>query len=250
MLTVTRVVHASVLLDFGGARILTDPWLSERRFYYQGEPRSIATAADLPDLAGIVISHEHYDHCDLDALASYPDKSVPFAVAKGIAAKVRAAGFPNVTELDPWQTTRLGPVEVIATPASHGVHEVTFVLRADNHTVYFGADTRRIDDLDEIAHRYPDVDVALLPINGLKIRPLANRQMVMNAAEAAEFTSTLRPRLSIPIHYAFTSGPIGDRLMTKSTRNRPDLYRDAVTDLAPDTTVHILAPGEPLAVPD
>ncbi|WP_433634771.1 MBL fold metallo-hydrolase [Nocardia sp. CA-120079] len=83
--TATRVVHASVLLDFGGARILTDPWLSERRFYYQGEPRSIATAADLPELAGIVISHAHYDHCDLAALQSYPDKNVPFAVVRSLA---------------------------------------------------------------------------------------------------------------------------------------------------------------------
>ncbi|WP_067697588.1 MBL fold metallo-hydrolase [Nocardia jejuensis] len=248
MLTVSRVVHASVLLDFGGARILTDPWLSERRFYYQGEQRSCATAADLPELAGIVISHEHYDHCDLDALAAYPDKSVPFAVAKGIAPRVRAAGFPNVVELDPWESTRLGPVEVIATPASHGVTEITFVLRADGHTVYFGADTRRVDELDEIAQRYSEVDLALLPINGLRIRPLGNRQEVMDATEAAEFTSVLRPRLAVPIHYAFTGGPVGDRLMVKTVRNRPDLYRDATGDLAPDTTVHVLPPGQLLAV--
>lgn len=248
MLTLNRVVHASVLLDFGGARILTDPWFSERRFYRPGEPRGIDSAADLPELAGVVISHEHYDHCDLAAFAAYPDKSVPFAVAKGIAAQVRKAGFPNVVELDPWETTHLGPVEVIAAPASHGVPEVTFVLRADGHTVYFGADTRRIDELDEIARRYPELDLALLPINGLRVRPIGNRQEVMDAAEAAEFTSVLRPRLAVPIHYAFTAGPVGDRLMIKTIRNRPDLYRDAAADLAPDTTVRVLGTGERLAV--
>ncbi|MEU0540474.1 MBL fold metallo-hydrolase [Nocardia sp. NPDC005978] len=248
MLTVTRVVHASVLLDFGGARILTDPWLSERRFYRPGEPRSVATAADLPPLAGIVISHDHYDHCDLDALVDYPDRTVPFAVAPGLAAKVRAAGFVNVVELAPWQHTRLGPVEVTAAPAGHSVPEVTFVLRADGHTVYFGADTLRIPELDEIAHRFPDLDLALLPINGLRIRPALNRQVVMDAAEAAELTRVLRARVAVPIHYAFSSGPIGDRVMTKAERNRPDLYRDAVADLAADTTVHILDPGRPLRV--
>ncbi|WP_327144489.1 MBL fold metallo-hydrolase [Nocardia sp. NBC_01327] len=248
MLTVTRVVHASVLLDFGGARILTDPWLSERRFYYQGEPRSIATAADLPELAGIVISHGHYDHCDLDALIEYPDKTVPFAVVPGLAGRVRAAGFANVVELAPWQSTHLGPIEVTAAPASHGVPEVTFVLRADGHTVYFGADTLRIPELDEIARRFPEVDLALLPINGLRIRPLLNHQVVMDAAEAADLTRSLRPRLAVPIHYAFTSGPLGDRLMTKSDRNRPDLFRAAAADLAPDTTVHILDTGRSLAV--
>ncbi|WP_052313717.1 MBL fold metallo-hydrolase [Nocardia thailandica] len=248
MLTVTRVVHACALLDFGGARILTDPWFSERRFYRHGEPHAVPGAADLPELAGVVISHEHYDHCDLDALAAYPDKSVPFAVAAGIGARVRAAGFPNVVELDPWQRTRLGPVEVIATPASHGVHEVTFVLRMDGHTVYFGADTRRVGELDDIARRFPEIDLALLPINGLRIRPFG-RQVVMDAAEAAEFTGVLRPGVAVPIHYAFTAGPLGDRLMIDAVRDRPDLYRDAATDLAPGTCVEILPTGRPFRVP-
>jgi len=37
--TLTRVAHACVLLDFDGHTILTDPWLSEKAGYYQGEKR-------------------------------------------------------------------------------------------------------------------------------------------------------------------------------------------------------------------
>ncbi|WP_330182625.1 MBL fold metallo-hydrolase [Nocardia sp. NBC_01503] len=153
-----------------------------------------------------------------------------------------------MTELAPWQRTHLGPVQVTAAPAKHGVPEVTFVLRADGDTVYFGADTLRIRELDEVARRFPEIDLALLPINGLSIRPLLNHRVVMDAAEAADLTRALRPRLAVPIHYAFTSGPLGDRVMTKSVRNRPDLYRDAAADLAPETTVHVLDPGISLTV--
>ncbi|MFJ9365497.1 MBL fold metallo-hydrolase [Nocardia sp. NPDC101769] len=248
MLTVTRVVHASALLDFGGARILTDPWLSETRFYRQGEPRAFATATDLPELSGIVISHGHYDHCDLGALISYPDKSVPFAVVPGLATRVRAAGFRNVVELAPWQRTHLGPVEVMAAPASHGVPEVTFVLRADGHTVFFGADTLRIAELDEIARRFPELDLALLPVNGLRIRPALNRQVVMDAVEAADLARVLRPRVAVPIHYAFSSGPLGDRLMTKGDRNGAEHFRAAAADLAPETTVQLLRTGQTSAL--
>ncbi|MFB7946998.1 MBL fold metallo-hydrolase [Kitasatospora phosalacinea] len=244
--TVQRVVHASALIDFGGARILTDPWLSERRGYRPGEPRAVATAADLPPLAGVVISHGHYDHCDLDALAGHPDKDVPFAVVRGLAARVRAAGFRRVTELDPWQSTRLGPVEVTAAPALHGVPEVTFVLRHEGRTVFFGADTLRVPALDEVARRFPEIDLALLPINGLRIRPALNRQVVMDARQAAELTAVLRPRLAVPIHYAFTAGRLREATVLKLVRDRPDLYRDAAADLAPDTAVHVLAPGQPL----
>jgi L-ascorbate metabolism protein UlaG (beta-lactamase superfamily) len=246
--TIRRVVHASVLIDFDGATILTDPWLSERPGYLHGERCAVASAAELPPLAGIVISHGHYDHCDLDALARYPDKQVPFAVVRGLAGRVRAAGFGNVTELDPWQTTHLGGVQVTAAPARHGVPEVTFVLEHDRNSVFFGADTLRIAALDEVARRFGDLDLALLPINGLRIRPAFNRQVVMDAAQAAELTGVLRPRLAVPIHYAYTAGRLRDTLILKMDRDHPDQYRNAAADLAPDTTVHILAPGQPLAL--
>ena len=97
-LTVWRVVHASVLLDFGGEKVLTDPWFSQKRgfpAYYWGEPLGIALA-DLPGLSGVVSSHGHYDHYDMEAFAAYPDKKVPFVVKRGTGGKARAVGFENV----------------------------------------------------------------------------------------------------------------------------------------------------------
>jgi len=105
-LTVRRVVHASVLLDFGGVKILTDPWFSEKGgfpAYHWGEPLGVALG-DLPRLSGVVSSHGHYDHFDVEAFAAYPDKAVPFAVKRGTGEKARGVGFENVTELDPWET--------------------------------------------------------------------------------------------------------------------------------------------------
>jgi len=181
------------------------------------------------ELAGIVISHDQYDQYDLPALVRYPDKTVPFAVVRGLAPRVRAARFTDVVELDPWQSTTLGPVQVTAAPARHGVPEVTFLMRGAGTSVFFGADTLRIEELDQVPDHCPDLDLALLPINGLRIRPALNKQVVMDAVEAAELTAALRPRLAVPIHYAFTAGPIRDRL-------------------APDTTVHVLGPGRPLTL--
>jgi L-ascorbate metabolism protein UlaG (beta-lactamase superfamily) len=166
----------------------------------------------------------------------------------GTADRVRKAGFPNVVELAPWQSTTVDGVEITAAPGSHGVPEVTYVLQGAGRTVYFGGDTRRIRELDEIAARFPEIDLALLPINGLRSRPQGNRQEVMDAAQAAELASVLRPRLAVPIHYAYTAGPIGDRLLLSIVRNRPDLFRDAAAAAAPATDVRILPTGELLAV--
>lgn len=245
--TITRVAHASVLLDIDGTRILTDPWLSEKAGYHQGETRAYATAADLPRLDGIVVSHGHDDHFDLDAMAAYPDKSIPMIVKRGLGPRAVAAGWTKVSEVDPWEQVAIGPVTVTAAPARHKVPEVTYVLRGDGQTIFFGADTLRIPELDEVRHRFGDIDLALLPINGLTIRPLLNKQVVMTAAEAAELTAALGPRLAVPIHYAFTAGPVRNRLLLKMDGRTP-VYVDAAADLAPDTDVHVLDPGEPLTI--
>jgi L-ascorbate metabolism protein UlaG (beta-lactamase superfamily) len=245
--TVTRIGHATVLLDFDGVRVLTDPWFSEKPGYSPGEPRAVGRAADLPSLDGIVVSHGHYDHFDLAGLGDYPDKTIPMVVKRGLGARAAAAGWQHVVEVDPWETASVGPVRVTAAPARHLVPEVTFVLEGDGRTVFFGGDAMRIAELDEVGRRFADLDLALLPTNGLTLRPLLNRQVVMDAAQAADLTAVLRPRLAVPIHYAFTAGPVRERLLLRLDR-RTAPYVDAVADRAPDTAVHVLDPGTPLQV--
>ena len=245
--TVTRLGHATVLLDFDGVRVLTDPWFSEKPGYSPGETRAIGRAADLPDLDGIVVSHGHYDHFDLAALAGYPDKTIPMVVKRGLGSRAAKAGWQQVVEVDPWETAAIGSVRVTAAPARHLVPEVTFVLEGDGRTVFFGGDTMRIAELDEVGRRFGEIDLALLPINGLTLRPLLNRHIVMDAAQAADLTAVLHPRLAVPIHYAFTAGPVRERLLLRLDR-RTAPYVDAVADRAPGTAVHVLDPGAPLPV--
>jgi L-ascorbate metabolism protein UlaG (beta-lactamase superfamily) len=242
-LTITRIGHACVLLDFNGSYILTDPWFSERWGYYRGEPLGIEVK-DLPHLDGVVVSHGHYDHYDVEAFKQYKDKNVPFIVKRGIGKKALDAGFTNIIELDPWETYTIGALTITATPAKHAVPEVTYMLQSPDFTVFFGADTMFIPELTEIAKRFPRIDVALLPVNGLTIRPLLNKQVVMNAEEAADLCALLKPRIAIPIHYAFTAGFLRDLLLLKYT-GTAESFQKAAAKRAPDTAVHILQPGQP-----
>ncbi len=83
ILRITRIVHSNVLVEFGRASLLLDPWFSERSGYYWGEPLG-KTVAELPKLSEIAASHKHYDHYDIDAPAGYPHKDVPFIVKTGM----------------------------------------------------------------------------------------------------------------------------------------------------------------------
>lgn len=242
--TVTRVTHSCVLLDFGGHVVLTDPWFSEKPGYRRGEPLAF-TPVTLPGLSAVVASHDHYDHYDIDAFSAYPDKAVPLVVKRGMGDKARRAGFTNVSEVEPWDEVTIGGLRITAAPARHGVPEITFVVQDANTTVFFGADTLRIPDLDEVPRRFGEIDLALLPVNGLKIRPV-NRQVVMNAEQAGEYCAVLRPRVAVPTHYAFTAGPVRDRLFLKYD-GTPQRFQRAVARHAPATTVKVLSPGEPFA---
>lgn len=240
-MAVTRITHCCHLIEIGGRTILTDPWFSTRPTYYPGEPIALSVA-ELPGLDGVLISHEHYDHCDLDAFSSYRDKRVPVLGPDTVAKQAAEHGFENFVPLKAWQSKDVGGVTVTATPAKHGVYEIGFVLQHGSKAVYFAGDTMLIPELNELPGRFGHINLALLPTNGLQVRRLNDTQVVMNATEAAELTAVLRPDLVVPDHYAFSSGWLGDRLITRKDRD-PDLFAQAVERLSPGTTVRVVQPG-------
>jgi L-ascorbate metabolism protein UlaG (beta-lactamase superfamily) len=247
-LNVIRIGHACQLIEINGLRVLTDPWFTQTATYYQGEPVS-STVADLGQIDALVITHEHYDHCDLDALvAGGFDLDVPLIGPGTVATIARSKGFRNVHAIEAWESTTVGDLLVTATPGQHGVHEVTFVIQSSDRTVFFGGDSLRVPELDTIPTRFGHVDLAILPTNGLCLRPMNLKQVVMNAEEAAALTAVLKPTLAIPHHYAFHSGWLGDKLITKADHD-PRHFTDAVARLAPEVAVRVVLPGTLVTVP-
>ena len=240
-ISLTRVAHASVLLDFGNATVLTDPWFSEKTHYYHGEPLGI-TMDQLPRLTAVVASHEHYDHFDIDTFANYPDKAVPFFVGPNMVEATKAAGFTNVRELRPWESATVGPLTITAAPAAHKVPEVTFIIQANGSTVYFGADTRLIPELDELPKRFPSIQLALFAVNGLSV---LGEQVVMNAEQAADLAGRLGAEVAVPIHYRFHGSWFTDSFIL-SYDGTPERFITALKNHAPATKGLILEPGQVL----
>ncbi|MGA9522024.1 MAG: MBL fold metallo-hydrolase [Myxococcaceae bacterium] len=240
---VTRVVHSSLLIELGGGLVLTDPWFTETSQYRTGEPVGIALES-LPKLTAVIASHDHYDHFDVEAFAAYPDKGVPFIVGPGMAEAARRVGFTDVRELRPWESTKVGDLEITAAPGAHGVEEITFVLQADGNTVYFAGDTRLIPELDQIAERFPSIQLALLPVNGLHAFWM---QQVMTDEEAAKLAATLKAEVAVPHHYRFQGGWFTQNVVL-TYHGSAEGFAEHAARLTPETRVRILQPGERLPI--
>jgi len=241
---VTWVGHATALIEVDGTRLLTDPVLVSRIGYI----RRIAPPAPdglRPD--AVLVSHAHHDHLDLRSLRRLPG-DVPVVAPAGSAQVVRRWMKREVIEVAPGDRTRVGAVEVLATPAEHDgrrlpmgspLPAVGYVVLGSARVAFFG-DTDLFEGMRELA---PDLDVALLPIWGWGSRVGPGHLDPERAARAA---ALMRPRIAVPVHWGTLAGP---RVWWRADPEAPARrFAELVGVLAPGVSVRTLAPGERLGL--
>src|SRR5258705_4347639 len=122
---VTFIGHSTFLIQTAAGNILTDPMYSQRAgpLNVLGPRRVRQPAvrfADLPAISTVLLSHNHYDHCDLRTLAMLAERFDPTVVTPlGNGALVRSAGIRRVEELDWWEPAKTSPMPIALTPAHH-----------------------------------------------------------------------------------------------------------------------------------
>lgn len=180
-LAVNWLGHATALVELDGYRVLTDPVWSDRcspsgvigprRLH----PPPIPLAA-LPAVDAIVISHDHYDHLDIDTVTALARaQRAPFVVPLGVGAHLRGWGVDEarIVELDWNEHTEIGELSLICTPARHFSGRfvsrnrtlwASWVMFGPAHRVYFAGDTGYTSGFAEIGADYGPFDLTLIPI--------------------------------------------------------------------------------------
>lgn len=176
-LTITWLGHATVLLNFHGSWVLTDPVLEPRIGLGRGAaklgPRRLVEPAlpahELPPLDVLLLSHAHMDHTDLGTLRRLPSDT-PVVVQTGNGDLVRR--FTQVVELAWGDDTGVDGLRIESTEARHwGARMITdtqrgfggYLLQKQGRTVLFAGDTAYTDALTPLGRRGP-IDLAILPI--------------------------------------------------------------------------------------
>jgi len=239
-LSITFLRTSSVLIEYEGATILTDPWF---QMSMRGLPvfRKPGIALDdLPQLDAIVASHLHRDHFDKGAVKKLVHRDLDIVGTVGTAAHCRELNV-KVHDLAPWEHTRIGPFDITATPAEHTgppPPEVNFMVDAGPWRVFFGGDAKWSDAYRQISERFDRIDVAILPIGGTLI---FGHRTTMAPHDAVRACNYLRPRWAIPIHEG------GEWLPVPPASWHPGRNRHFIRQLAQSglpVQPCVLAPGE------
>jgi L-ascorbate metabolism protein UlaG (beta-lactamase superfamily) len=213
---VTFIGHATFLIQTPAGNILTDPMYSERAgpFNLAG-PRRVRQPAlrfdDLPPIATVLLSHNHYDHCDLRTLRRLAKRFDPLVITPiGNARLVQSTGIRRVEELDWWQEAGAGTARITLTPARHFSARTPsdrnralwggFAIEAGGLRIFFAGDTAYAGFFHEIRNRLGPLDLALLPIGAYEPRWFM-QAVHMNPAEAVQAHLDLGGPESIGMHF-------------------------------------------------
>jgi L-ascorbate metabolism protein UlaG (beta-lactamase superfamily) len=209
-LTVGWLGHATVLLQFGATRLVTDPVLESRigigRGWLKFGPRRYSPPALAPralePLDGILLTHAHMDHTDIGTLARLPRRA-HVVVQQGNRDLVRR--FHQVSELRWGESTTLADVRITALPARHwGARLVwdrhrgygSYLLQWRDHRVLVVGDTADTDVFHPLGER-GGVDVAVVPI-GAYDPWIANH---VSPEQAWAMAQSMGARHVVPVHH-------------------------------------------------
>jgi L-ascorbate metabolism protein UlaG (beta-lactamase superfamily) len=212
----TFINHITFLLQFRGLNILTDPVYSQRVSPFRSvgpmRVRDPGLAFEqLPAIHLVLITHNHYDHLDIETLLRLEEAHSPrFITSLGNRAFLRKFGLRTVDELDWWQSLEANDASITLTPAQHWSSRRPrnrnrtlwggFMVRASERVLYFAGDTGYGKHFRAIREKLGRADLALLPIGAYEPRWFM-RDQHMNPEDAVRAHQDLDAKISVGTHF-------------------------------------------------
>jgi L-ascorbate metabolism protein UlaG (beta-lactamase superfamily) len=214
--TLAWIGHSTVLINFFGVTILTDPVLFPRigirlPGFTIGPKRLTAPALEfhqLPQIDVVVLSHAHFDHLDLRTLRCF-DESTRVITARATGDLLKGTRFSNVTELDWGQSkslsTAAGEIEITAFAVKHWGARTQrdthrgyngYLIERSGRRIIFAGDTAMTESFAAL-RRHGPIDVAIMSISAYN--PWI--QSHCTPEQAVQMANAAGARFIVPVHH-------------------------------------------------
>ena len=162
------------------------------------EPFKIDSSMNDADI--IFITHEHYDHFDIDSINKVKSSNTTIIAPKSMENDIKNIEFKNYIFLNPNEEINFGDINIMTIPAYNidkkfhpkNSNWLGYIITYNNVTYYIAGDTDKTPDNEKVK-----CDVAFIPIGGT---------YTMDALEAASLVKEINPKVVIPIHYGSIVG--------------------------------------------
>jgi len=215
--TICWIGHATVLINFYGIRILTDPTLGDRcgvalGLGTAGPKRYVAPALrlkELPPIDLVLLSHAHMDHLDLASLSPFLGKT-SIVAAKNTSDLLAGAKAKPPTELGWGDAFTLksdrGELRVEAFEVKHWGKRWPsddiargyngYILRREGRALLFGGDTANTSLFAKVRSKGP-FDAAIMPIGAYD--PWIHYHCTPE--QAVDMANAAGARYIVPVHH-------------------------------------------------
>jgi L-ascorbate metabolism protein UlaG (beta-lactamase superfamily) len=216
MVRVTWFGHSASLVEIAGQNILLDPMLSVKM-----GPTSLVTPKrynselvirpeQLPAIAAVLISHDHYDHLDYQTVQKIKDKVGLFCVPLGIGAHLRRWGVApaHIREVSWGDTVRLPGLTLVSTPSRHfsgrglGNQNSTlwtsWVIKSATKSLFYTGDGGYGTHFAAIGRQHGPFDLALVEC-GQYNEDWA--EIHMQPEQSVQAALDVRARAMLPVHW-------------------------------------------------
>ena len=212
----TVINHATVLIQWHNNNIITDPIYAQRSspVTWAGPKRVRAPGVafdDLPPIDVVVISHNHYDHLDLETLKKLNLRDHPlFLVGMKNGDLLKSEGIENFKELNWWEKVEYNNLVITFVPSQHwsarGIFDRKETLwggydisdRKSN--IYFAGDTGYGKFFKEIKEKMGRPVLSFLPIGAYAPRWFMKNHH-LDPADAIMAHNDLKSFNSVGIHF-------------------------------------------------
>ena len=206
--------HASVLFEVDGMRVMVDPVLSEVVSPLPVGPGRFhappIAAEQLVGIDAVLISHDHYDHLDMDTVRRLAARGTHFYMGLGVGAHLERWGVPaaQVHEMEWWGSASIRGVQIHSTPARHysGRRRMdnstlwsSWVVKGPRHAVFYSGDTGYAGHFKEIRRRLGDMQLTAIKVGAYGDTWL---DIHMNPESAVQAHRDVGGHTMLPVHWA------------------------------------------------